>query len=288
MKPFVQNVFELTKFKITSFSAFSTAVGYFLAADRITLHIFAPAGGILLLAMGSAVLNQLQERQWDARMARTRQRPLPAGKVTPGQALAMAGGLVLSGGVLLYLTDSLLALFLGLLALAWYNGIYTPLKRVTPFAVVPGALIGAIPPAAGWVAAGGALQDPRILALSFFFFIWQVPHFWLLLLLYGRDYERAGFPSLTSLFERQQLERITFVWMFATAVACLLIPFLGGIQHPGINAGMVLSAAWLMFQSFRLVGFGRRISFGFAFRDINLVALAVLVLISIDKLIRIL
>jgi hypothetical protein len=83
----------------------------------------------------------------------------------------------------------------------WYNGVYTFLKRKSPFAAIPGAVIGAIPPAIGWICGKGALSfDPQILALSFFFFIWQVPHFWLLLLNFGRDYEKAGFPSLTRIF----------------------------------------------------------------------------------------
>ena len=90
-----------------------------------------------------------------------------------------------------------LAALLGLITVVWYNGIYTPLKRVTAFAAIPGGVVGAIPPVIGWVSGGGDPTDARIIVVAFFFFVWQVPHFWLLLMRIGGDYERAGLPSLT-------------------------------------------------------------------------------------------
>jgi heme o synthase len=105
-----------------------------------------------------------------------------------------------------------------LLNLIWYNGIYTPLKKINPLAIIPGSLVGSIPPAVGWTAAGGNILDPQIIILSFFFFIWQIPHFWLLLLIFGKDYENAGFPTLMQIFSSDQLARITFIWIVATVV----------------------------------------------------------------------
>ena len=86
---------------------------------------------------------------------------------------------ILSGSLILYLAANPLALLLGWLALVWYNLVYTFLKRITPHAVIPGSFIGAIPPLIGWVAAGGSLLDFRAWVLALFFFVWQVPHFYL-------------------------------------------------------------------------------------------------------------
>src|SRR5574338_1116718 len=125
-------------------------------------------------------------------MKRTRNRPIPSGKISPENALKIAVTLLIAGATMIYAGSGLLALGLGLLNLLWYNAIYTKLKKVNPLAIIPGSLVGAIPPAVGWVAAGGSISDPRILIISSFFFIWQIPHFWLLLLVLDKDYETAG------------------------------------------------------------------------------------------------
>ena len=114
------------------------------------------------------------------------------------------------GFLVLLLGANLTAALLGMLAVGWYNGIYTPLKRITAFAVVPGAIVGALPPAIGWVAGGQSLGDMRLLALGFFFFMWQIPHFWILTVRCGSDYQAARIPSLTAIFSSAQLARITF------------------------------------------------------------------------------
>ncbi|MEE9170940.1 MAG: protoheme IX farnesyltransferase [bacterium] len=282
-----QILLELIKFRISVFSTFTTSVGFILAAKALSLDILAPTFGILFLAFGSAVLNQYQERQPDALMERTRNRPIPTGRVRPVLALLISLVFVLTGSVILYFGTNLPAFFLGLLALVWYNGIYTNLKKVTAFAVVPGSLIGSIPPAVGWAAGGGDILDPPILAVMFFFFIWQVPHFWLLILLYGRQYEKAGFPSLTALFSNDQIKRLIFIWIVASAVACVLIPFFGVVDIPVINVGLYITAIWLVYQSSKMFGTGgHTFSSGYAFRQINIYALVVILLMSIDSLVN--
>ncbi|MFQ6672613.1 MAG: protoheme IX farnesyltransferase [Candidatus Tectimicrobiota bacterium] len=281
--------FELGKGRIALLAALSTATGYLLAAERLSLGILAPTVGLFLLACGASAINQYQEREIDALMQRTRGRPLPTGRVTPHQALTVALGSMLAGSLILWLGSGVPALALGLFAAFWYNGVYVHLKRVSPFAAVPGAVIGAIPPAVGWVAAGGWLFDPKILALCFFFFIWQVPHFWLLLLSYGKDYERAGLPSLTGLFSASQLAQITFVWILATAVTCLLIPLFGTVRTTLINLSLLGATVWLVWNATRFIqARGERLSFRCAFREINLYALVVISLLSLDKLVIVL
>ena len=212
-KGIIQILLELGKVRITLFVAVSTSVGFILASGKVTWQMFFVTLGVFLLACGSSALNHYQERNTDALMSRTKLRPIPSGAVTPHAALLIVILLSAAGLVILYFSGGLMVLLLGLLALAWYNAFYTPLKKATALAVVPGALIGSIPPVMGYVAAGGKVMNPEILALALFFFIWQVPHFWLLLMIYAKDYEKAGFPVLTSLFNTKQLTKITFAWI---------------------------------------------------------------------------
>ncbi len=279
-------VIELTKLRITVFVTLTTVFGFIAFLGKINVEIIAPMIGILLLSSGSAVVNHYQERGTDALMDRTKNRPIPSGRISPLNALILALILILSGSALLLLGSGVLALGLGLLNLLWYNGIYTPLKKKNALAIIPGSLVGALPPMVGWVAAGGSLADPQILILAFFFFIWQIPHFWLLLLVFGKDYEQAGFPTLTQVFAPDQLARITFMWILAVVATSLLIPLFGIVKNIFIDYSILASGIWLSWNSVRLLDSSKgKISFRFAFRDINLFAVLVVILLSIDKLV---
>jgi protoheme IX farnesyltransferase len=273
----------LTKIRIASLSTLSAATGYAVFARGLGWGVLSACGGTLLLSAGASVLNEWQEREADGRMERTRARPLPAGLLAPAAALVLSALLISSGFALLLAAHGIATSLLGLLAVAWYNGIYTPLKRVTALAVVPGAFIGALPPAIGWTAAGGSPSDPRILCLSFFFFVWQIPHFWLLLLLFGRDYERGGFPTLTALLSRRRLARLTFVWMITTAASSLLLPLYGLTSSPPVVLGLAASALFLGgLGAYVLRGGGETRSLWRAFHGINAYALAVMLLLAVD------
>lgn len=237
---------ELTKARITVVVTLSVAMGYLLFAKTWTTGVLLPVAGTFLLACGAAALNQVQEARLDARMPRTRDRPIPAGRIGRDGAALLAVALLGTGLTVLASveTHTLTLLALGALAVVWYNGLYVLLKRVTPFAVVPGALIGAIPPVIGWVAAGGLFNDPTILAVAFFFFLWQIPHFWLLLIRHGRDYQQAGLPSLTGLFSPAQLARITCIWIWSLATCGILMATTGGIRLPW-DAVIVAACLWL-------------------------------------------
>ena len=287
MQRYLKIFFDLSKGRIALLAALSSATGYILAADSVSLAIVFPTVGLFLLACGSSALNQYQERDIDCLMKRTKGRPIPSARLTPPQALVIALLSMLSGSLILLVGSNVVALSLGLFAAFWYNAIYTPLKKWSPFAAIPGALVGAIPPAVGWAAAGGSPFDPKILALCFFFFVWQVPHFWLLLLVYGKDYEEAGLPSLTSIFTVGQLSQITFVWILATAVTCLLIPLFGTVQTTITNLSLLGLTLWLVWGATRFFrARGEDLSFRSAFREINIYALAVISLLSLDKIIH--
>ena len=286
MKEKIKIFFELTKVKITSFVTVTTAFGYIAASGKIDLMILPVLFGVLLLAFGSAALNHYQEKDFDSKMDRTKGRPIPSGRISPENVLKISIMLILSGSLILILWTNLLALGLGLLNLIWYNFIYTLLKRKSPFAIVPGSLVGAIPPAIGWAAAGGSLLDPQIIIIAFFFFIWQIPHFWLLLLVMDKDYQQAGFPTLTQIFNHTQLSRITFIWIISTAVTGLMIPLFGMVTELWINLGLFVSGALLTWKAFGLLVEKKDFSaFRLNFRYINYFALFVVFLVSIDKLI---
>ncbi len=279
---------ELTKIRISLFATLSTSAGFILAQRGLSKEMILPILGVFFLASGSCALNQYQERWNDQLMERTRDRPIPSKRLSPSSALRISIGLLLLGSVILYLSTHGSALGLGLLAVFWYNGVYTPLKRKSAFAAVPGALVGAIPPLIGWVSGKGYFSlDPQILAISFFFFIWQVPHFWLLLLNSGRDYEKAGLPSLTRIFSTAQLSRITFTWIFATSTACMMIPLFGIVESHAIHGSLFLVAFWLVWKSLKLLTVHRHSSSSPSiFKTINSYALLVVVLITLDHLFK--
>ncbi|MFC2114526.1 heme o synthase [Bacteroidota bacterium] len=273
---------ELAKVRITFAVSLTTITGYVLANGGFSHQMWLPTLGLFFVACGSAALNQYQERNLDATMERTKNRPIPSGQISEFQALLFILIVTTSGALMILFTSNLLAMALALLALVWYNAIYTPLKRKSAFAVVPGSVIGALPPVVGWVAAGGSLADPKIWILAFFFFIWQIPHFWLLLMKYGKQYEQAGFPSLTQLYSVPQLKRITFMWTLATALSCLFIPFFG-VTHSYITGIMLFVISVILIIIFSgLLQTNQNFKTFRYFMVINVFLLLVIISLTID------
>jgi protoheme IX farnesyltransferase len=271
--------------RITLLSTLSTVMAFILAGGGISSALMLTALGVWLLAAGSAALNHYQDRKEDASMRRTMARPLPAKRIEPASALLFAASLLSLGIVVLYFGGGPAAAVLGAITVIWYNGVYTPLKRITAFAAVPGAVVGAIPPLIGWVSAGGMMTDGRIWAIAFFFFIWQVPHFWLLLLKSADDFEKADLPALTKRFSKDQLARITFVWICAAIVACLMIPLFDIGMPIWIHFALLAAAVWLAWKSkWMLSSHTNDGSFAPVFKDINIFALWVISLLSLTGL----
>lgn len=277
----------LGKVKITFAVAISAALGYILASGEIGAELIMPILGVFILACGSSALNQWQERNYDAMMDRTRNRPIPSGEITAYMGLLISFALIMTGLAILLFFGNLEAFLLGLLAVIWYNVIYSTMKRKSALAVVPGALIGSIPPAIGWVAGGGDIADPQMYALAAFFFIWQIPHFWLLVLIFDKDYQKAGFPTLTQLFEPVQLTRITYTWIVALAASCMMLPLFD--LSTGLIAGILLfvSGIWLSWKSKTLLKqYMYKDAVRFAFMNVNMYVLAVTFILSFDKLLK--
>jgi heme o synthase len=219
----LQIVRELGKIRISLPVSLSALAGFVLLSGQIGLQGFLLALGVLLMSCGSATINHIQESETDRQMSRTRNRPIPSGRISVAKAWYVASGFIASGSFILLTGFPVMALAISWITLLWYNLVYTPLKKVTAFAVIPGSVTGALPPVIGWAAAGGGLFDLQILLVASFFFIGQIPHFWLLLLMFGDQYQEAGMPTLNKLFSPAQIKHISFLWILATMASALLV-----------------------------------------------------------------
>ncbi|PWT99471.1 MAG: protoheme IX farnesyltransferase [Terriglobia bacterium] len=193
----MRDYLELTKPRITLLILICTAVGYWFGCGA-SFHWAILAHALLgtaLLASGTAALNQWYEVESDAKMRRTRGRPLPAGRIKRSHGLAF--GVLLSGAGFadLWCFTNMLASALGLFTLLSYLLIYTPLKQRSPACTTVGAIPGAMPPLIGYAAAGHGL-DAGALALFFILFVWQFPHFDAIAWMYRDDYARGGIRML--------------------------------------------------------------------------------------------
>jgi protoheme IX farnesyltransferase len=277
---------ELVKFRITVLVSFTTALGYFLASTKLGFAFVYPVVGIFLLACSSAALNQYQEVNTDMMMDRTKNRPIPSGKIPRSNVLIISIALLVAGTSILFFKTNFGTLFTGLLTFYWYNAVYTPLKKKTALAIIPGSLVGALPPVAGWLAAGGNLLDLKIGIVALYFFVWQIPHFWLLLLLYGNDFKKGGFPVLTDLYSETFIKRITFVLLIATLLIGIAIPYIGTGLYLTTQI-IVIASSVLMF--FVALSFLRnknieRKDIVKTFVSINLYTLTLITVLSADKL----
>ena len=275
---------RLSKPIITLSVAFSSLTGFVLAQQSFQRNWIPAYLGVLLIAAGASVINQIQEASMDRLMDRTRNRPLPSEQIPLFNARMWAGVLSVSGAGVLWFFTNPVATALAIITLIWYNGIYTPLKKVTPWAILPGAVVGAIPPAIGWAAAGGSLLHPHVIFLSFFFFMGQIPHFWLILLRYSDDYNNAGFPNITSAFNPGQIKRLTFSWIFATAVSALLLPF-SGVVESQVLAWITIMLSLLLVLIFFYWGFIKPFKVNRAFIVMNSYFLMIMVVIIADSVI---
>ena len=189
---------ELTKPRITFLVAVTAAFGYFLGGRGEVgelLVLFEFLMGTALVAGGAGVLNHVMERDVDRRMERTRDRPLPAGRVRAPSALSFGIGLVLTGLLVLLASSNLLTAFLALLSAFLYVVVYTPMKRMTWLNTSFGAIPGALPPMGGWTAATGEIESGAWVLFSILF-VWQHPHFFAIAWLFREDYGRGGFKML--------------------------------------------------------------------------------------------
>lgn len=279
-------ILALIKYKVSIAVTFTAITGYVVYAGHFDLQIITLVLGVFLLAGGSSALNECQESKYDAKMPRTMNRPIPTGKISLVNAVVVSVMFCLAGLFVLYYNFGALTAGLGLLNLVWYNLIYTYLKRVSSFAVVPGSLVGAIPAFMGWTAAGGYVFQPTIIFVAFFLFIWQIPHFWLLMIKYGKEYEEAGFKTINQAVNSGNLKMIIFAWVVATSFSSIIVPlFLVNISLPFFLIIFALNLAFIAI--FTKLSFGNvaELNFRKSFISINIYMMLFMLLLIIFHII---
>jgi protoheme IX farnesyltransferase len=243
----VRDYVELMKPRVMSLVVFSGLVGLLMAPGPIhPLLGFVTILGIALSAGGSAAINMWYDRDIDAVMTRTRNRPLPEGRVDPAAALEFGATLIFASVLLMALAVNLLAAALVALAAAFYVFVYTLwLKRRTPWNIVIGGAAGAFPPVIGWAAVTGQAGWPSLILFAIIFF-WTPPHFWALALYRNEDYRRAGVPMLPVCkgARRTKLEMLAYTLIL---LPLSLLPVWAGMSGPVYGAGaLALGAAFIV------------------------------------------
>jgi protoheme IX farnesyltransferase len=239
----------LVKFKLLLFVVFSASFAFLFGT-----HGSVDWGRFLVLSMGGFMvtgaanaLNEIFEKEPDRLMKRTRQRPLPDGRMSVGEALTVSLALGLGGIWLLAHYLNLLCGILGMIALFTYAFAYTPMKRITPFSVFIGAIPGAMPPLIGWVAATGQLGFGGWLLFTLQFF-WQFPHFWAIAWRLDDEYRRAGFRMLPAPDGKSRASAFQVVVYTVSLVPVGMMPWLFGFS--GLLSAVVITVAGLVFTGF--------------------------------------
>ena len=244
---------ELTKFRLSSLVSFSAIFGYILAADKIdmvSLIVLAVSG---YMVTGSSVINnQILEVEYDKKMDRTKNRPIPTNRISSFNALIVSFVLMTLGLLLMSLYLNYLTAFISLISLLIYTFIYTPLKRVGPIAVFVGAIPGALPPLIGWVAFSNMISLEAFIIFSIQF-IWQFPHFWAIAWLCDEDYKKVGFKLLPNRGKKNLNTALNIMTYTLFLIPLGLLPTIFGIT--GIISGTIAVVCAILFliQTFKLI-----------------------------------
>jgi len=277
----------VTKFVLSFAVSLSALFAYIMAKGEIGLDMFLATFSVLLVAMGVSTLNQVQEYREDSKMERTKNRPIAAGRMSPRTGVVISVVLILISFVLIYSLLGLTGINFFAFAFLWYNLMYTPLKKRSALAVVPGALLGVIPPAIGWLVAGHTLFELEFIAIAVYYFIWQVPHFWLLVMLFHGDYKDGGYPTAMRLFGEGTLQRLTFVWLILTIQAGIFMVYTFNVYSNITIALSVGLGVWAFFTSVKLLKKEFKLTDARSiFWKINAAFLGIIVLLSIDEYVK--
>ncbi len=238
--------FELMKFRLSFLVAFSAAFGYALASQGSVnwlVLVMLSIGGLLVSA-SSVTINQIIEKDLDALMKRTENRPLPTGRISVNEATIFSIILGIVGLLVLFQFTNLLTAILSFVSLVLYAFVYTPLKRVGPIAVLVGAIPGALPPLLGWVAATGVIDNLALVIFSIQF-IWQFPHFWAIAWVSDDDYKRAGFKLLPGKGKKDLNTAFQIMTYTLFLIPLGLLPMKFGLT--GMNSAIVVTICGVLF-----------------------------------------
>ena len=252
----LRDYYTLTKPEVNLLILMTTSAGYYLAS-RGPMRIMGLLNtllGTLLVASGTATLNQWMERVWDGKMRRTASRPLPSGRLTAREALLFGILLSVAGGLYLLLAVNRLSALLAVSTLLSYLLVYTPLKRKTPLCTLLGAFPGAMPTLIGWTGASANINRPAWFLFALLF-LWQFPHFLAIALMYRDDYSRAGYRMLPDFDRDTRFTRMEIAGFALILVLVTMLPLGGRVGLP-YSAGMCLAGAFLLYHVAKLAASG--------------------------------
>jgi len=255
LKSKLGDYYALTKPEVNLLILMTTSAGYYLAS-RGPLRIGGLLNtllGTLLVASGTATLNQWMERVWDGQMRRTASRPLPSGRVSAREGFLFGMLLSVAGAAYLAFAVNGLAALLALSTLLSYLLVYTPLKRKTPVCTLLGAFPGAMPTLIGWAGASATLNRNAWFLFAILF-LWQFPHFLAIALMYREDYLRAGYRMLPHFDLDSRFTRAEIVGFTLVLVVTTMLPATGH-GGPAYLTAMALAGAFLLYHVARLAGF---------------------------------
>ena len=283
-------IFELIKINISILVIVTCYIGYYLGLRSKGLLmmeydswiiLFYLIIGVFLSSSGASILNQYFERNYDSKMMRTKNRPIPTKKISPKKALLLGVLLSFSGPILLFFSINFITSFISFLTIFIYLAIYTPSKRLTSFNTIIGSIPGALPTLGGWVAATGKI-DINALMLFGILFCWQIPHFLSLAIIYKEDYERGGFKMLPSVAKNKN--EVSFQILFFTMALLYTstgIYFLNLTSIVYVVGAIILGLIFLFYSSYILFDYSNKsIKKIFIFSIIYLPCLLLLILID--------
>ncbi len=248
----LRDYYTLTKPEVNLLILMTTSAGYYLASRgpfRIA-GLINTLVGTLLVASGTATLNQWMERVWDGQMRRTASRPLPSGRLNARKAFLFGILLSIAGGLYLAVAVNGLAAFLAISTLLSYLLIYTPLKRKTPLCTLLGAFPGAMPALIGWAGASASIERHAWFLFAILF-LWQFPHFLAIALMYREDYTRAGYKMLPRFDLDSRFTRAEIIGFTVILVVTTMLPLVdrGGPIYLGV---MFLAGVFLLYHATKL------------------------------------
>jgi protoheme IX farnesyltransferase len=248
----LRDYYTLTKPEVNLLILMTTSAGYYLGSSSPLKvgRLISTLVGTLLVASGTATLNQLMERRYDAQMRRTANRPLVSGRLTAREALWFGLFLSVAGGVYLAAAVNVLSALLAISTLLGYLLVYTPLKRVTPLCTLLGAIPGAMPTLIGWAGASGHI-DRQAWFLFAVLFLWQFPHFLAIALMYREDYSRAGFRMLPQFDSDGRFTKVEIVSFTVVLVLVTMLPLMGRGGTPYLLC-MLGAGAFFLYHSANL------------------------------------
>jgi protoheme IX farnesyltransferase len=258
----MRDYIALTKPRITWLILMSTGIGYFFGLPAAAnwwqflkgihyLSLIHTIVGTGLIASGTAALNQWFERAADLKMRRTANRPLPAGRLSAGSALAFGVALSVAGFVELWLGVNLLSGLIGAFTLASYLFLYTPMKQRTWWSTTVGAIPGAMPPMIGYAAAAGTITR-EAWVLGAILFLWQFPHFYSIAWMYKEDYARAGIRMLPVVEPDCRSTARQIVLYGVALIPVSLVPGILGMSGRIYLAGALLLGLWFLYSGVRV------------------------------------